>query len=179
MTQQTILQNTLDKLFSETLPTELQDDAGVVKLWNNLSQPIVGPRGPRTKAGRRLEEYLGDDFMGFAALVEDLKGLLKEISSLIKTGLDKELGRLAFKIENNGTNELQYRLRRDSIVKNDDLDKILSNIKKSRERVLGVASLYQKSFARGLSDNDTASVTSVETEVGCVLQMTFSGAKSP
>lgn len=144
----------------------------------------MGPRGPSTKAGRRLEEYLGDDFRGFAALVEDLKGLLKDISSLIKTGLEEQPETFVLQAKgersfaNMGTLRLERRQHRDTSVENDDLDKILSNIRKSRERVLRVAALYQESFARGQSDNDTASVTSVETEVGCALKVMFSEAKS-
>ena len=168
LTQQTILQNTLDKLFSEILPNELQADAEVVKLWNDLNQPIVGPRGGRTKAGRRLEEYLGDDFGGFAALVEDLKGLLNDISNLINIRPKEHLE--TFQGPGN------YTLHLRSI--NSDLDRILSNRKNSRDRVLKVADRYQKSLARSQFENDTASVTSVETEVSCALELMFSGANN-
>ncbi len=84
LTQQTLLQNTLDKLFSKILPFELQDDAGVVKVWNDLNQSLIGPQGPKGKAGRQLEELLGDDFADIAALVEDLKGILSEILTLMR-----------------------------------------------------------------------------------------------
>ena len=173
LTQQTILQNTLDKLFSEILPNELQDDAGVVKLWNDLNQPIVGPRGGRTKAGRLLKEYLGADFEGFAALVEDLKGLLKDISSLIKIEPKDQPRAVLAKLQGKG----KYALDPLS-VKNDDLGKILSNINNSRDRVLRVADRYQRLLARGQSDNDTASVTSVETEVSDALKLMSSEAKN-
>ena len=182
LTQQTILQNTLDKLFSETLPNELQDDAGVVKLWNDLNQPIIGPecargpRGPRTKAGRQLQEYLGDDFVD---LVDDLKGLLKGISSLIKTKREKEPVKFDVRARAGELRlDLERGQQRSSSLENGDLETVLSNIRKSRERVLKVAAHYQESFARGRSGNDTASVTSVETEVGCALKTMFSSAKS-
>ncbi len=184
LTQQTILQNTLDKLFSETLPNELQDDAEVVKLWNDLDQSFMdpGPRGPRTKAGRRLEEFLGVDFGHFSDLVDDLKGRLKRISSLIKTGLDEELvlqakGEGSF--PDKETLHLERRQHhRNTSFEDENLDKILSNIRNSRARVIKVAALYQEAFSRRRSDNDTASVTSVETEVGYALTMLFSKANS-
>ena len=183
LTQQTILQNTLDKLFSE-LPNELQDDCDVVKLWNDLDQSISGPRGLTTKAGRQLEDHLGDDFQECAAVVEHLKRLLKDISSLIKTGLEEQptSSNLQAKGEKSLAKMKSLRLGRsqyrDTGVEKEDLEKVLSNIMKARERVLGVAALYQKSFSRGWSDKDTASINSLETEVGCTLDIMFSGAKS-
>ena len=102
---------------------------------------------------------------------------------MIRTGLE-ELSS-AFVVQANGARvfaitgrqRLERRQHRDTSIENEDLNEILSNIRKSRERVLRVAALYQKSFS-SRSDNDTASLTSVETEVGCALKMKFSVAKS-
>ena len=75
------------------------------------------------------------------ALVEHLTEFLKEMSSLIKTGMEErpESFWSSVVMDPLRPEHIQYR---DTSVKNETLDKIVSNIKNSRERVLGVAALY-------------------------------------
>ena len=184
--QQTILQNNLDKLFSMVLSDELLDDAEVVELCYDLNQHLRGPWpwGLKGNAVRRLEEYLGDSFEGFALLVEMLKGFISIISTSIKTGLEEQSEAFVkhAKGERSSADRETLRLERRQLGKipldTKYLDQILSNIPKARILVLKIADLYQESFSWGRSDNDTASITSVRTEVGYALKMMFSGAKN-